>query len=162
MEDIFAGESAERGLSVEVIKITKVALHETATSIIQQVEDGDKDPIEAMIQAKALEQMAKDMLEGLKAYAIEEAYKWEKSKGSMSGVQFTVKNLADKYSFSHCEEWEVLNKQISELTEKRKALEVQMVAARKTGEVTLPDGRKIPPATIERHGGETIEITIPK
>ena len=161
MEDIFA-EKKERGLSVSVVSLTKSALHATAESFIQQVEDGEKDPIEVLIQAKALQHLAKDLEEGVRSYAMSEAYMYDKADRKMSGVQFNIKNLPNKYKFDHSAEWLELTRRIDELVAYRKELEDLMIAAIKTGEMIVQEGRKIYPAVVDKHGGETIEVKIPK
>lgn len=158
--DIF--EEEESGLSVHVGKITKSALKATAENIVALVDDGEKDAIEVYVQAKALEQTAKAMQDGVKVWAIEEAYKYDKSKGSYAGVSFSLKHLPNKYSYDHNPEWVRLSAEIESLSVRKKLLEQQMVSAIKTGSIKLESGQVIQPAIIEMSGGETIEVSIPK
>lgn len=159
-EDIF--KEHDNSLSVELTNINKSSLSDIASSIIQTVDDGYKDALDVLIQAKGLEELSKMISDGVKQWAMNEAEGYPKADAKRLGVGFTLKGLPNKYDFSHDEKWCALNDKIKQLQAEIKEREKFMVEAIKYNGITTSTGEVIPPATIASHGGQTIQITIPK
>jgi hypothetical protein len=159
MTDIF--KDANNSLSVELVSINKTAIHSVAASIIQTVDDGEKSALDALIQAKGLEELSKMIVDGVKGWAMDEAEQFPKNESRRMGVGFAVKNLPNKYDYSHDERWCELKQSIEALTAQIKEREKSMVEAMKYGGITTETGY-IPAAKIAAHGGLTIQVSIPK
>jgi len=162
--DIFAEEpeeSKDKALSVHVNNITKRDIIKVADNTVQQVLDGERDALEVIIQAKAIAQVAEKIIEGAKAHAIDEAYKYDRNDRVYHGVKFVIKKVADTWGFDHCDEWLDLEEKIRSLSLAKKRLEKKMVNAYNGVPEFFENGLPVPPARIAEYKGETIEIQIP-
>jgi hypothetical protein len=165
MTDIFADlpeEPKENALSVHVNKITKLEIAKVATDTIRQVNDGERDALEVIIQAKAITQVAEAIIEGVKGSAVDEAHKYDKMDRVYHGVPFVIKALPHTWGFDHCEEWAGVVAEQERLSNLRKKIERKMVNAYHGVDEFFDDGTPVPAAVIAKHKGETIEIQIPK
>jgi hypothetical protein len=141
--------------------VSKSNIDSIAEQVCSSVLNGNEYAITAYIKAKALEEISSSIQSKIKQYAIDEA---EKSgpESKIFGCGVSVKSTANKYDYSGCEEWVNLNNQIKELTERKKALEKQMVLAMNYSEMVDEDGVVVIPAKLEKGGSTTIAIKIPK
>lgn len=141
--------------------VSKANIDSIADQVCSSVLNGNEYAITAYIKAKALEEISSSIQSKIKQYAIDEA---ERSgpESNIFGCGVSVKSTPNKYDYSDCEEWVNLNDQIKELTERKKALEKQMVLAMNYSEMVDEDGVVVIPAKLEKGGSTTIAIKIPK
>jgi uncharacterized protein YjgD (DUF1641 family) len=141
--------------------INKTSLASMAGDVVHRVLEGNDDPLEVYIKAKALEEVVKNVLAGVKDLAIDEAEKYDKDSG-MLGVTFGTKSTPKRYSFDHNPEWVDLNEQLSSIKSAMKEIETKMIKAMEFSGVVDEDGVVIEPAKIVGGGDTTIQIRIPK
>jgi DNA-binding protein YbaB len=141
--------------------ISKTSLGNMAGEVVYSVLEGNEDPLEIYIKAKALEQVAKDILSGVKDLAVDEAEKYEKDS-ALLGVSFGTKSTPKRYSFDHNPEWARLSEQLSSIKLAMKDIEDKMIKAMEFSGVVDEDGVVIEPAKIVGGGDTTIQIRIPK
>jgi len=162
-EDIFAEEGTSLPQSILDLKsINKAALGELSGAVIDRVEEGYDDPLETYIKAKALQELAGNIIKGLKEEATTEAERYSKADSSMMGCEFTVKNGSTSYSFDHDEVWSKLNSEANAIKEKMKAREKIMVDATNYSELTDDNNNVVPPAEIKTSSGQILTIKIPR
>jgi hypothetical protein len=141
--------------------INKTSLASMAGDVVHRVLEGNEDPLEVYIKAKALEEVVKNILAGVKDLAIDEATKYDKEEG-MLGVTFGTKSTPKRYSFHHNEEWVKLNDQLVSIKLAMKDIETKMIKAMEFSGVVDEDGVVIEPAKVIGGGDTTIQIRIPK
>jgi hypothetical protein len=112
LDDIRVGE----------ISPTKFGLDLMAEAIAEQVQNGNLNALETAIRLNAMEQLTKMIKEKISKDVMDELYKHPKQKAEINGVQVSEFSSV-KYDYSHLPGWDELDKQIAELTEKRKAIE---------------------------------------
>ena len=101
---------------------TKFGLDLMAEAIAEQVQDGHINALDAVIRLGAMETLVKMVKDKISKDVIDELYKHPKQKAEINGVQVSEFNSV-KYDYSHLPGWGDLDQQITELTEKRKAIE---------------------------------------
>ena len=112
LDDIRVGE----------ISPTKFGLDLMAEDIAEQVQNGNLNALETAIRLNAMEQLTKMIKEKISKDVMDELYKHPKQKAEINGVQVSEFSSV-KYDYSHLPGWDELDQQISELTDKRKAIE---------------------------------------
>jgi hypothetical protein len=147
---------------IDFTNINKKALGSVSGALIDKVNAGEEDALDVFIKAKAIGEVAKGIMDGVKGLATDEAEKYEKGDNNILGCEFIVKSGATKYSFSHDDEWNNINEEIKALTEKRKSREQKMIDATKYAEVVDDTGELVPPAEILSNGSSILTINIPK
>jgi formiminotetrahydrofolate cyclodeaminase len=158
MTDIFAEKDGYGLISLQ--DINKITLSSISDKVVMGVVNGYEDALEVYIKAKALSQIADNIIDRVKEEAITDA---ERAAGSNTlGCEVQVKSVPNQFSFSHDDEWRLLDEEIKKLSERKKAREKQMVEAMKYAELVDVDGFIIPPAEIKKYGGTTLSIIIPK
>jgi len=142
-------------------KPTKENIQEIANNIISDIKENDEEYLNAYVQAKAIEEVAKAIQEGVKKDAMEEAAAFEKDQ-KFEGCTIVVKGLGDRYSFTDDEEWVKLTKQEAEIKERKKEIETLMIQASKVSQLVDASGVVITPAKLISHGGSSLAVMIPK
>lgn len=138
---------------------TKFQIEQIANQIKQSVLDGEVDPLLFAEQVAAMEKLfttlKSDIL--IKDCILAEAEKYGKSfeKGN---AKFAIKEVGVTYDFTNCNDFELekLNAEISELTEKKKAIESFLKGITVNTEVYGSDGIQLLPP-IKR---STTQVTI--
>lgn len=155
-------EDKKEGVVLSLDNMTKTAISDIASKIIENVTEGNTDALQEFIKAKGLSELSDAIVSGIKDLAIDEASKYEDG-ASVIGCKFQVRSLADTYDFSHNDEWNLFNAQLDSVKKKMKEIEQKMIDAMKYAEI-IDDrtGEVIPPAVVKKRGGKTIAITIPK
>jgi hypothetical protein len=162
MVDIFE-DSLMSGNTIDFNSLSKASLGKVSGAVSQRVLSGDEDALEVFIKAKALEQVAKNIISEVKSAATDEAERYSKADSKMMGCEFVVKNGATTYSFDHDEEWSNIDSKIKELTAMRKEREKKMIDAMNYAEVVDDEtGEVIPPAEVKKGSGSVLTVTIPK
>lgn len=109
-------------IKVGEIMPTKFGLDLMAEAIAEQVQDGHINALEAVIRLGAMETLVKMVKDKISKDVMDELYKHPKQKAEINGVQVSEFNSV-KYDYSHLPGWAELDQQITDLTEKRKAIE---------------------------------------
>lgn len=160
MIDIFKEDST--GMVIALDNLSKANLSNISNEIVKtSIDGGYEDPIEAYVKAKGVAEIADQIMNGLKHYAIQDAYKFDKDQ-KVLGCSVVVKNTPTTYDYSHNDEWSEINDQIAQLKERQKEIEKQMIQAMSVAQLIDNDGVVVEPALIKKSGSETIQITIPK
>lgn len=115
--------------NLDMIKVgdiapTKFGIDLLAESVAEQVREGIADPINIAIRMNAMEQLVKAVKDKILSDVISELGKHPKSKAEVLGATVSVVDTV-KYDYSHIPEWAELDRQIAELTEKRKEIETK-------------------------------------
>jgi hypothetical protein len=142
--------------------ITKTSLSLIADSIFDDIENGYKDSLEVYIQAKGLEELAKQIQERVKEHATTEANNYGKQDSVRLGVPFFLKASPKRYSFNHDESWVMLNSELEKAKERLKEQESKMIEATKYSQLADEFGVVITPAIIVSEGAEILQVSIPK
>lgn len=162
MVDIFEEHNLVPENTFDFKQINKTALGNVSRAVVEKVDSGDEDPLEVYIKAKAMQEVAGNIIKEVKSLAIDEASKYGKGDSKLLGCEFIVKNGVSRYSFDHDDSWCELTSQIDELSAERKIREKQMIEATKYAVLADKDGEVIPPANVTNGGGTVLSITIPK
>ena len=138
---------------------TKAEIQKVSRQWVDEILDGNVDPLVVAIQIKTVQTLLENVLNGIKEYATEEAEK----NGKMFETEHAKIEVADlgvKYDYSVCGDFYLasLYCDMIELKEKVKERETMLK--------TLPDGGMVDPETGEvlhrpnRSGSRGIKITI--
>lgn len=102
-------------IKLQDLKPTKTDIKIASDIFIQQVDNGEINPIDAALQLKALEEFIKDVREKLNSYAIDELCKHQNGKVSIYDAKIEIAETGVKYDYSTDLVWQKL-KQDNELT----------------------------------------------
>lgn len=102
-------------IKLQDLKPTKTDIKIASDIFIQQVDNGEINPIDAALQLKALEEFIKDVREKLNSYAIDELYKHQNGKVNIYDAKIEIAETGVKYDYSTDLVWEKL-KQENEAT----------------------------------------------
>lgn len=160
--DIFAEHNLVPDNVLDFNKINKAALGNVSGAVVERVMSGDEDPLETYVKAKAIQEVAGNIINELKSVATDEADKYGKEGSSILGCNFVVKNGVTRYSFEHDEMWKTLKEQRDEISKLMKDREKKMIEATKYSELRDELDEVIPPAEIISNGGQVLTISIPK
>lgn len=86
------------------------ALH-MAEIIINQVTEGNVNPLEAMVKLTYLQNIVEAALKAIRPKAVDEADKYPTKTFSDYGAEFQVKETGIKYDYSGDEEWQQIKLQ---------------------------------------------------
>lgn len=107
--------------------------------LVQDVYDGNEDPIKAYAIAKDFIDSNKEGLQALYEAAIDEASKHPENTFEHEGFKITKKNGSKRFDYKHIEEWQQNNERKAEIEKKYKAaynsFQVQLQAVSEDGEV---------------------------
>lgn len=73
-----------------------------ATSIINEVKDGNESPLRVLIQLRAMEKASKQILEGIKDEILTAAEKYPGKEFELYGNKLSKEELGTKYDYSTC------------------------------------------------------------
>lgn len=132
-------ENQNTGLAMELNSLltsNKADLTEKISDALQVVEDGNIDPLDALIYAKKLEYVSKELLSGLKGKAEISGGKFSRYNADISEQMMGV-----KYDCSACNdpEYNALILEIEPFLEKKKAIEKRLKAVTKPYDITDPN-----------------------
>jgi len=132
-------ENQNTGLAIELntlLTSNKAELTEKISDALQVVEDGNMDPLDALIYAKKLEYISKELLAGLKG------------KAEIAGGKFSRHNadvveqmMGVKYDCTVCNdpEYNALLLELDPFLEKKKEIEARLKAVTKSYDVVNTD-----------------------
>lgn len=124
--------------------ITYVEIGNLIHLMKQELMSGDYNPLDVELKLKAMEETIKQLRadEDIRAFVLNEAEKHGKSF-EWRGAKMSVREVGVKYDWASSgdSEWAILDAQIKELTEKKKAREKFLQS--------IPDGGTVNPDTAE-------------
>lgn len=95
------------------------SIKETLSELVQQVVDGNCDPLEAYIHVKDLEKHLSECIKQVEPIAYQEADKWKEKTFTYKGAEIQKKNAAGRYDYSTVSLWKQADerkKKIEELS----------------------------------------------
>ena len=105
----------EMQITLQDLKPTKTDIKIATDMLIQQVDNGEVNPIDAALQLKVLEEFVKDAREKLNKYTIDELYKHQSGKVNIYDAKIEIAETGVKYDYSTDIVWQRL-KQENEAT----------------------------------------------
>jgi hypothetical protein len=152
-EDLFKDDSSERGsgeLMPHVIDgpITKKVITAVASSIINNVEQGNQKAPDTLVRMKAAVAIAEEVIDSIKSKAYDELSNLHPSERVIAGASLELINGRSKYAFDHDDEWCLLNKQANTLKTQLKKREDLMIKSMSFKEVVDDNGEIVPAAKI--------------
>lgn len=124
--------------------ITYVEIGNLIHFMKQELLSGDYNPLDVELKLKAMEETIKQLRsdEEIRAFVLSEAEKYGKSF-EWRGAKMSIREVGVKYDYAATgdSEWAILDAQIRELTEKKKAREKFLQS--------IPDGGTVNPDTAE-------------
>jgi hypothetical protein len=153
-------ELVPKGL-IDFNNLNKTALGQVSGAVIEEVTEGNEEALSTYIKAKALSEVAANIIKGVKEEAMIEAERAGKTSSKL-GCEVMIKSGGTSYSFDHDEEWNNLNEQINELNALKKEREKKMIEATKYSELVDESGEVIPPAQVKNYVADVLTIKIPK
>lgn len=101
---------------------TKTNISEQAARMVQIVNDGEINPIDAAVKAKAIIASCEEFLSQINDAVVNEVSKYGKSTSAL-GAKVEVKETGVKYDFTGSEAWNKIKSQEDRIAEKRKQVE---------------------------------------
>jgi len=92
-------------LQLQNLKPTKSDIKIASDILIQQVDSGEVNPIDAALQLKVLEEFVKDARERLNKYTIDELYKHQGGKVNIYDAKIETAETGVKYDYSGDSTW---------------------------------------------------------
>jgi hypothetical protein len=135
----------------------ETSLISMAESICKEVEDGNNNALNVMIQAKALDFMSKEIIKKVKDLALGEAGNYSKDDSVFNGAKFSIGNTGDTLDYKSDEEYAELENKLKARKDKlKKAFDMN-----KTGDVYVDGetGETIPVVRIKKHSEQILKIS---
>lgn len=109
---------------VDTKLLTKAGIAETATQIVQALDNGEVNPLDLKLAFKAIEDLGKKVKGTLDTHLVEEASKYTKTF-MYKGSEFTTMEAGTRYDYSECghQEYNDLVSQIKVLEARKKEIE---------------------------------------
>jgi len=106
---------------------SKDGIKRYVTQVVNEIKEGVMNPLLAHLYIKSMEKSLEEISKQIKEDVMNEAYKYEKSF-DFHGARIEQTELGTKYNYENCGDvvWNGLNKQITELSEKRKEREAML------------------------------------
>jgi len=158
----FGEEVQETGVSLELSKLLtfdKADIFEVVSTVVERVNDGWVDPLDALIYAKKGELLFKEVISGIKSKVEVPAEKGY----TKYHAQLTEKMSGVKYDYSECGDptWNDLQAQIDKLTTEKKDRESFLKSLKK--ETTIVDDESGEVITLQppvKSGSMSIALTL--
>jgi len=102
---------------MELVKITSYKeseLKKISSSIIEEVTDGNKNPLDVYIQAKALQKISKDVVDSIKDQARNEADEYSKIDSTLNGAKFSISGSAKILNYEDDSEYKRIKRELEE------------------------------------------------
>lgn len=136
------------------VPLTKQEINSIADAILLKVMDGELNPLETHIKAKAIVQTFEKIASETQGYALDEAEKYGK-EGSIMGVSFKISSTGDRYDY----EADPTYKKLKDELKKRE--EVLKMAAKTTMQIADDDsGEIIPKVPLKASSKATLNVSI--
>ena len=109
-------------LSLSITLPTKEAIGDIAMNIVNQIRDGNGNPLELVVQLAAIEKICEMVREGIGEQVLSELDK-EHGKTVCLGAKLERKETGTKYAYDGSEAWVAIKAAEDKIVEKRKAVE---------------------------------------
>lgn len=133
--------------------VSKADIENLATSIIVDIEEGNKDPLKVHIQAKALIDVFSQIAERSLSAAMAEAYKHSDKTFEFIGAKVEFKNTGDRYDFEKDQEYKRIKDSL-------KAREDLLKQALKSAATLVIDDEVVPKVPIKTPSKATLAVSI--
>jgi len=106
---------------------SKEGIKRYVDQVVGEIKNGVMNPLLAKLYIKSLQKSLEEIEKQISDDVMEEARKYEKSF-EFHGARIEQAELGTKYDFGNCKDvvWDVLTKQIADLSEKRKEREAML------------------------------------
>ena len=145
---------------MELVKITSYKeseLKKISSSIIEEVTDGNKNPLDVYIQAKALQKISKDVIDKIKDQARNEADEYSKIDSTYNGAKFSVGNSGDTLNYESDMEYLKLKEKLEDRKDTLKtAYKLSLKDKKSIDELT---GEIIPVVLVKKHSEQIIKVS---
>lgn len=145
--------------------MTKSAIAQRGAELADAIlDDGDTDPLSALVKLRAIQDVVAAAIDGVKDAAMTQAEQWDEGPGrgvSVLGVSVRLTNGASRWDYSHDAVWGEMKASETAVADQRKAREKFLQALPQ--EMVDPDtGEIVSPAVQLSLGNRTIALTFPK
>ncbi len=142
-------------LKINYNQLTKNQIEEIVARILDKIEEGNQDALQAYILGAFLENLGKVLRKETYSRAWDEAQLYDKDLQKAYGAEFQIKSSPAYYNWDEDEEIKKLNKKVSD----RKELLKQALKS-KAVLVIEETGEQIPKVSMKSPSKETIAITL--
>lgn len=130
----------EATTATSVLKLnpsTKSQIASFSKQISESVEEGYSNPIEVLVQCRALEKLSEDILEKIKPHILKEADKYAEKSFDFLGNVLEKSEAGVKYNYAACGDpiWEQLDATANQAIDRRKEREA-FLRTIKAGDLT--------------------------
>jgi hypothetical protein len=133
------------------------ALNSYADLISTDVVEGNTDPIAVYVQAKAVQDIAKRVIESIKDYAIDEAGNYSKAESIYNGANFSLKNTGDLLNYEEDQLVKILTKHLKD--RKAELKQAYDIHNKTRGIVMDKDGEIVPVIGVKTEASTTISVS---
>lgn len=142
--------------------MTKREIARAGTDYANKILDlGETNPLDAVIQLRALRDAVDRALDLLQDAAIDEAEMYGRDDSERFGVKFQVRNARTYYEFDHDTKWAEIKAAEQELAEQRKKRE-KFLCSLEDAVVDPETGEFVEPARIKSVAKTSLALTYPK
>jgi uncharacterized protein YpbB len=126
--------------TLSTFNTSKDGIKRYVDQVVSEIKAGVMNPLLAKIYIKSMQKSLEDIEKQIFDDVMNEAYKYTEKNIEYKGAIISKEELGTKYDFGNCNDvvWNNLNKQIIEMTEKRKEREAMLKAVKQEG-MTLVD-----------------------
>lgn len=131
-------DQATTAMSVlELNPSTKSQIVSFSKQITDSIEDGHSNPLKILVQCRALEKLAEDVIEKIKTHVLKEADKYQEKSFDFLGNVLEKSEAGVKYNYAAtgCPIWEQLDATANSAIERRKEREA-FLRTIKAGDIT--------------------------
>lgn len=109
-------------LTIGITLPTKENISNVAINIIDQIRNGEMNPVEAVVKLTAVEKICELIRAGIEEQVLNELSK-DNGKTTCLSAKVERKEVGTKYDFSNCEAWNKVKEKESFFSDKRKEIE---------------------------------------
>lgn len=142
-------------LKIQNNELSKDSLNNNIQAITEGIENGEIDALQAHLYFKAVQNVAKQVVDNTLSDAIAEADNYGKDNKKF-GAEFSIKNSPDTLDYEQDEEYKRLNEQ---LKERKKLLNDAHKASQDGRSIIDESGEVVPVVPVKKHGGQTISVS---
>ncbi|NDV46285.1 hypothetical protein D0T49_04435 [Paludibacter sp. 221] len=135
--------------AVSVLKLfpeTKEQQDHFVSLLVNQVLNGEINPLDVEIQMAQIEQVVKKFRsnEDVQRLVLQEAEKYNQKTFEHNNAKISIKEVGTKYNYAASEDWNIANEKANEAIELRKAIEKRLQTASKNAPYTdITSGEEI-------------------
>ena len=113
---------------IQSLELNKEEIANVAFNLTNAVTEDGMNPLKLLIQLKAIQKVAEQVIANINDLAIDEACKYGKDE-KVFGAKISVKEVGTKYDYTHCTKWNNLQAEIDAIKAKQKAIETALKIA---------------------------------